>query len=53
MKMSIEMKIQALDKMIEMRKQLMAMQDNLRVYNSMDKDTAVLIYSLEDFFENC
>ncbi|MGN0352428.1 MAG: hypothetical protein ACI4ES_12315 [Roseburia sp.] len=48
---SIEMKIQALDRMIEMRKQLITMQDNLGVYNSLSEDTFVLIYRTENFFE--
>ena len=49
--MSIEMRKVALDKMIEIRKQLLVMQDNLGVYNCLDKDSTVLIYSTEDFFE--
>ena len=51
MEMSIEMKMQALDKMIEMRNQLIAMQNNLGVYNSMDEESSILVYSTEDFFE--
>lgn len=51
MEMSIEMKMQALDKMIEMRNQMVTMQDNLGVYNGFDKDNGILIYSTEDFLE--
>ena len=51
MEMSTEMKMQALDKMIEMRNQLIAMQDNLGVYNGFDKDSGILIYSTEEFIE--
>jgi len=51
MEMSIEMKMQALDKMIEMRNQMVTMQDNLGVYNGFDKDSGILIYSTEDFLE--
>jgi hypothetical protein len=51
MKMSIEMKMQGLDKMIEMRKQLVVMQDNLGVFNGFGKDDGILIYSTEEFLE--
>lgn len=51
MKMSIEMKMQGLDKMIEMRKQLAVMQDNLGAYNGFGKDDSILIYSTEEFLE--
>ena len=51
MEMSIEMKIQGLDKMIEMRKQLSVMQDNLGIYNGFGKDDSILIYFTEEFLE--
>ena len=51
MEMSIEMKIQALDKMIEMRNQMVTVQDNLGVYNGFNKNCGILIYSTEDFLE--
>lgn len=48
---STEMKMQAIDKMIEMRNQLITMQDNLGMYNSVDNETPILIYQTDDFFE--
>ena len=51
MEMSIEKKIQELDRMIEIRNQLSELQDNLGAWNQVDKNSAVLIYSTEDFFE--
>lgn len=51
MENSMEMKMQAIDKMLEMRKQIIDMQDNLGMYNGFDKDTPVLIYNTEEFFE--
>ena len=49
MEISIEMKMQELDKMLEMREQLAVMQDNLGVYNSFDKKSNILIYSTKEF----
>ena len=51
MKCNMEMKIQAIDRMLEMRSQLIAMQDNLGMYNAFGADCPVLIYQTEDFFE--
>lgn len=51
MESSIEMKIQALDKLLEMRKQLITMQDNLGMYTSVAEEIPILIYQTEEFFE--
>lgn len=51
MESSIEIKIQALDKMLEMRKQLITMQDNLGMFTSAAKEIPILIYQTEEFFE--
>lgn len=51
MKGSMEMKMQAIDEMLEMRKQMIVMQDNLGIYNGFGKGDKILIYSTEDFFE--
>lgn len=47
---SIEMKMQALDKMLEHRKQLVALQIELGMWNDFDERDSVLIFSVEDFF---
>ena len=47
---SIEMKMQAIDKMIELRNQLIVMQKNIGVWNGFDKDDVILIYDNSDFF---
>lgn len=51
MESSIEMKMQAIDKMLELRKQIIDMQDKLGVYNGLGESDCVLIYNTEDFFE--
>lgn len=48
---SIEMKMQAIDKMIEMRNQLIVMQDNLNMFNGFDKNGTVIIHNTSAFFE--
>lgn len=48
---SIEMKLLAIDKMIGMRKQLIAMQDNLGMSNGFGVDDRILVYHLEDLLE--
>lgn len=48
---SVEMKIQAIDKMIELRKQLIVMQDNMGVWNGLDKDCVILVYNASEFFD--
>lgn len=48
---SIEMKLQAIDRMIDIRKQLIVMQDNLGMSNGLDSDEKVLIYHLKDLLE--
>ena len=51
MENSMEMKMQAIDLMLEARKQMIVMQDNLGIYNGFGKGDRILIYSTEDFFE--
>lgn len=51
MECSMEMKMQAIDKMLEVRKQLSAIQNNLGMWNSTDDTCPVLIYQTENFFE--
>lgn len=51
MECSMEMKMQAIDKMLEMRKQLSVIQNNLGMWNSADDTCPVLVYQTEDFFE--
>ena len=51
MKCSIEMKLQAIDKMITTREQLITMQDNLGMDNGLRLGTGILVYSLEDLQE--
>ncbi len=48
---SIEMKLQAIDKMIAMREQLAAMQDNLGMNNGFSLDDKILFYRLDDLKE--
>ena len=48
---SIEMKMQAIDKMIELRSQLITMQENLGMYNGFEERTSILIYKTDVFFE--
>ncbi len=48
---SIEMKLLAIDRMIDMRKQLIAMQDNLGMSNGLSADEKILVYHLEDLLE--
>ena len=48
---SIEIKLQAIDKMIAMREQLAAMQDNLGMNNGFSLDDKILVYRLDDLKE--
>ena len=48
---SIEMKLLAIDRMIDMRKQLIVMQDNLRMNSGLDSSEKVLVYHLKDLLE--
>lgn len=48
---SIEMKLQAIDKMIDMRNQLITMQENLNMSTGVDLDNEVLVYRLKDLRE--
>ena len=48
---SIEMKLLAIDRMIDMRKQLIAMQDNLGMSNGLSADERILVFHLEDLLE--
>ena len=43
---SIEMKLLAIDRMIDMRKQLIAMQDNLGMSNGLGADERILVRRL-------
>lgn len=51
MEMSIEMMIQSLNRMIDIRNLLIDMQDDIGVYNSVGKETSVLVYQTERFFK--
>lgn len=48
---SVEMKLQAIDKMIAMREQLTAMQDNLEMNNGFSNDDKILVYRLDGLKE--
>lgn len=48
---SIEMKLQAIDKMIDMRKQLITMQENLNMSTGVDFNDEILVYHLKDLQE--
>lgn len=48
---SVEMKLQAIDKMIAMREQLAAMQNNLGMNNGFDLDDKILVYRLNGLKE--
>ena len=48
---SVEMKLQAIDKMIAMREQLATMQSNLRMDNGLHSGGEILVYLLEDLQE--
>lgn len=48
---SIEMKLQAIDKMIDMRNQLITMQENLNMSTGVDFSNGVLVHSLKDLQE--
>ena len=50
MECSMEMKMQAVDKMLAVRKQLITMQDKVGMWNQVDDRTPLLIYNTEDFF---
>ena len=51
MEASIEMKIVVLDQMLEVRKQLIEMQEGLGMYNGLDLESTILIYSPKEFIE--
>lgn len=51
MECSVEMKIQAIDKMLELAKQLMVMQDNLGVNVYFDNGGSVSIWDVDSFFK--
>lgn len=51
MECSMEMKMQAVDEMLAVRKQLITMQDKVGMWNQVDDRTPLLIYNTEDFFE--
>ena len=51
MECSLEMKLQAIDKMIAMREQLVAMQSNYRMNNGFELGGKILAYCLEDLQE--
>lgn len=48
---SIEMKLQAIDKMTDMRKQLITMQENLNMSTGVDFNDEILVYHLKDLQE--
>lgn len=48
---SMEMKLQAIDKMIEMRNQLIGMQENLRMSNGFTVDGSILVFETNDLIE--
>lgn len=48
---SIEMKLQAIDKMIDIRNQLITMQENLNMSTGVDFGDGVLVYRLKDLQE--
>ena len=48
---SVEMKLQAIDRMIAMREQLAAMQSNLRMDTGLNSSGRILVYFLEDLQE--
>lgn len=48
---SIEMKMQAIDKMIEIRNQLIVMQKKLNIWNEFDEDDEILVYDTPEFFD--
>ena len=51
MESSIEMKMQAIDKMLEQRKQLIIMANNTGLHMGFDPDTSITVYDASDFFE--
>ena len=51
MEMTMDMKIDAIKKMIEMRNQLITMQRNLGMWDGFEPFTAILILSQNEFFE--
>lgn len=51
MDVSIEMKLQAINKMLDMRNQLIAMQENLGMYDGFDASSSVLVYEIEDLLK--
>lgn len=48
---SVEMKLQAIDRMIAMREQLAAMQSNLTMDTGLNSDGKILVYRSEDLRE--